>query len=307
MTSPPSLRAAIVPPAMVARVQTLAQENVEVRTLRYILGEPKIYEWAHSIGACTDPVLETLVPDFPPRELRMLVAEPELELFLWTGILDLNTVLTAWETHGPRVAGRKPSILDFGCGCGRLSRFLVPCAPIAEIHAADVNPDLVAWCDASLDGITTIATKVAPPLPYAEGTFDLVYSLSVLTHLPAEALGPWLAELRRIMRPGGVLVATTHGTRALERIRNEAELQKIVGLDSGSAARMLGELPSAKVLYRPYGEDRLAVTRAGSQYGTTFLSEAHARALAESAGLEVVDLAPAGLRGWQDVLVARKR
>jgi SAM-dependent methyltransferase len=301
------LRAAIVPPAMVARVETMCQENVEVRTLRYILGDQKIYEWAHSIGACTDPVLETLVPDFPPRELRMLVAEPDLELFLWTGILDLNTVLTAWETHGSPPAGRKPAILDFGCGCGRLSRFLVPCASIAEIHGADVNPDLAAWCDANLDGIETTTTNVMPPLPYEPATFDLVYSLSVLTHLPAEVLGTWLAEIHRVMRPGGILVATTHGTRALERIEREAELQKIVGLDSVSASRMLGELPTAKVIYRPYDRDRLAVTRAGAQYGTTFLSEAHARALAESAGFEPLDLIPGGLRGWQDVLIARKR
>jgi hypothetical protein len=70
---------------------------------------------------------------------------------------------------------------------------------------------------------------------------------------------------------------------------------------------MLRELPDAKVLYLPYGEEQIARTRAGSRYGTTFLSEPHARALATDAGFEVVDFLPGGLRGWQDVVVARRR
>lgn len=305
--SRPDLRAAIVPPAMKARVETLAAEDLEVRTLRYILGEPKIWEWAHSIGACSDPVLESLVPPFPPRELRLLVAEPEIELFLWTGILDLDLVLRAFEKHGDVPPGRRPAILDFGCGCGRLIRFLVPCAATADLHAADVNPDLVAWCQANLRGVSARTTGVEPPLPWSDGQFDLVYSLSVLTHLPEDALGPWLRELARILRPGGILVATTHGPRALERIEREAELQRVVGFGADHASRMLRDLPGAKVIYLPYGKDQLARTRAGTRYGTTFLSEPHARALADAAGLEVVDYLPAGLRGWQDVVVARRR
>jgi SAM-dependent methyltransferase len=306
MSGGPDLRAALVPPAMKARIETLAAENLEVRTLRYILGEPKIWEWAHSIGACTDPVLEALVPPFPPRELRLLVAEPEIELFLWTGILDLDLVLRVWERHGQAVPGRAPAILDFGCGCGRLVRFLAACAGIADIHAADVNPDLVAWCGTNLRGVQARVTAVSPPLPYAAGQFDLVYSLSVLTHLPEDALAPWLQELGRIIRPGGLLVATTHGVRALERIEREAEVQRVVGIDQGRAAGLLRELPAAQVLYLPYSEDRIARTRAGARYGTTFLSEPHARSLAAGAGFDVPEFLAGGLRGWQDVLVARK-
>jgi SAM-dependent methyltransferase len=300
------LRAAIVPPAMKARVETLAAENVEVKTLRLILGEPKIYEWAHSIGATTDPVLEAIVPPVPPRELRLLVAEPEVELFLWTGILDLDLVLTQWEKHGGAI-GTKPAILDFGCGCGRLMRFLVPCAGQADLHAADVNKNLVAWCQANLKGVSARVTGVAPPLPHAAGQFDLVYSLSVLTHLPEDAIGLWLGELARVIRPGGILVATIHGLRALERIEREADLQRVTGLDPKRAAGMLQDLAQAKVLYLPYDQAHLERTQAGSNYGTTFLSEPHVRAVASSAGFEVLDVIAGGLRGWQDVVVARKR
>ena len=203
-------------------------------------------------------------------------------------------------------AGRKPAILDFGCGCGRLLRFLVPGADLAEIHGAEVNPDLAAWCRGNLPGIDVVATLPSPPLPFAGGAFDFIYSLSVLTHLAEDAIGAWLRELARVMRPGGLLVATTHGPRALERIEHEAELQKIVGLEPARASRLLRELPEAKVLHLPYGADHLERTRAGSQYGTTFLSEAHVRALGAACGFDVLEVVPAGLRGWQDVVIARR-
>jgi SAM-dependent methyltransferase len=302
----PALRDLVVTPAMKARVQTLTSENPEVKTLRLILGEPKIWEWAHSVGASTDPVLESLVPPFPPRDLRLLVAEPDLELFLWTGAIDVNLVLSAYEAHGADPGGRKPAILDFGCGCGRLSRFLVPCGDAASLYAADVNPDLVSWCRTNLPEIETVASGVAPPLPWSDGTFDLVYSLSVLTHLPEEALGAWMRELARAMRKDAILVVTTHGPRALERIEAEAELQRVVGLERTRAGQMLRELPGKNVLYVPYGTAQAARSRAGSSYGTTFLSEPFVRDLATRAGFSVLELRAAGLRGWQDVLIARR-
>jgi SAM-dependent methyltransferase len=307
MTARTALRERIVPEAMKARVRELAETDVQVRTLRYILGEPKIWEWAHSVGACSDPVLASLVPPVPPRELRLLVAEPEAELFLWTGVLDLNLVLSAWEAHGPEPGERKPAILDFGCGCGRLLRLLLPCRDVASLHGAEVNPDLAAWCRENLPGADVLTTAPDPPLPHAERTFDLVYSLSVLTHLPEDALAAWVRELARVLRPGGLLVATTHGRRALERIESEAELQRVVGLDAARAGRILGDLETRRVLHVPYEPAHLLRTRAGPSYGTTFLSDAHVRAVASAAGFDVLDIVPAGMRGWQDVVVARRR
>ncbi|WPB81813.1 class I SAM-dependent methyltransferase [Archangium violaceum] len=45
------------------------------------------------------------------------------------------------------------------------------------------------------------------PLPYADGRFDLVLSMDVIEHLPRPE--PWLAELVRVLRPGGTLFLTT--------------------------------------------------------------------------------------------------
>ena len=243
----PALRAAIVPPAMKARVETLAAENVEVRTLRYILGEPKIYEWAHSIGACTDPVLESLVPPFPPRELRLLVAEPEIELFLWTGILDLDRraagVRVAWR--GSRAEARDP----------RLRLRLRPAAPIprpvrglADLHGAGRQPRARrvvpgATCPGSPRG----DGASSPRCPHGRAVRPRLLALG--PHPPPRGGDrPVARELARVIRPGGLLVATTHGARGpLERAERErGASQRVVGLRARRASPVCARRSSGR-------------------------------------------------------------
>ncbi|WP_293680907.1 class I SAM-dependent methyltransferase [uncultured Phenylobacterium sp.] len=55
-----------------------------------------------------------------------------------------------------------------------------------------------------------------PPLPYADQTFDLVYALSVFTHLPQDHQFAWLDELRRVLKPGRLLLTTIMNPFAYE-------------------------------------------------------------------------------------------
>jgi SAM-dependent methyltransferase len=60
-----------------------------------------------------------------------------------------------------------------------------------------------------------------PPLAFESESFDLVYALSVFTHLTAELQLAWRDELRRVLRPGGFLLVTTHGRSYLPRLDDE--------------------------------------------------------------------------------------
>jgi SAM-dependent methyltransferase len=65
-------------------------------------------------------------------------------------------------------------------------------------------------------------TEPGKPLPYAEGRFDLVVSMDVVEHLPEAALLPWLQEIFRVTKPGGLVFLTTpnyasNGLNLLER------------------------------------------------------------------------------------------
>jgi len=80
---------------------------------------------------------------------------------------------------------------------------------VRELWGVDVDADAIAWCRASLPGHYRVIGP-APPMPLATGFFDVVLASSVFTHLDeARQLG-WIAELHRVLRPGGLLIASTH-------------------------------------------------------------------------------------------------
>lgn len=112
------------------------------------------------------------------------------------------------------VAGRDfddlANVLDWGCGCGRISRYFRDRGPDA-FTGADVDADNVAWCRKNLPFGRFETIPLHPPTQFADGTFDLVIGISVFTHLREPDQFQWLEELKRITRPGAVLLLTVHG------------------------------------------------------------------------------------------------
>ncbi|MDF2753739.1 MAG: hypothetical protein K0S82_2122, partial [Gaiellaceae bacterium] len=126
----------------------------------------------------------------PPARLRLMVAGvPGAEWFLAGGRAAAQSIRDAV----PEPLESMGSILDFGCGCGRVVRWWRELP--AEIHGSDFNPTLVRWCRENLSFGAFQVNGPEPPLRYADDSFDLVYALSVLTHLPVEIQRRWLDEL----------------------------------------------------------------------------------------------------------------
>jgi SAM-dependent methyltransferase len=114
-----------------------------------------------------------------------------------------------WEFFAARVAPSlppRPVIVDLGCGPGLFLRDLGRRYPSASLHGYDVTPAMIEHARQLTDVALTLALHdvTAKPLPHAPGSVHLVAMSSVL-HVVDEPL-PVLAEIRRVLAPGGVFL-----------------------------------------------------------------------------------------------------
>ncbi len=188
-----------------------------------LVGSWKLYERGLALrGGVGEPVEDSLRDEWPlpPVRLRVsVIADPDPTYFLRSGRdqLDLTTRLL---TRSGVSLGPAHEALDFGCGCGRMARWW-PTVFEAKLFGCDYNPDLVDWCDHNLAFMDASVNELEPPLPYPSGKFNFIYALSIFTHLPRDLEQAWLAELRRVLAPGGHLLFSVSGEGFTEGLSAE--------------------------------------------------------------------------------------
>jgi SAM-dependent methyltransferase len=136
----------------------------------------------------------------------------------------LDLLPTDWSFEGKRV-------LDFGCGAGRTLRHFLAEAESGELWGADIDIASIAWLEANLcPPLHALRSRPAPPLELEGGSFDLIWAISVFTHLTDHSLA-WLAELHRLLRPEGLLMASYTGRWSSEPLAGEPWDEDRVGMN----------------------------------------------------------------------------
>lgn len=150
----------------------------------------------------------------PPSVLMMRVSgNDDVEVFLQTGLRIAGNMIDCIDRHWR--GARPPRLLDWGCGCGRMTQFIPELIPGVELTGCDLDAEAIGWMRERMPDSAFEVTGPFPPLPFADGSFDVVTACSVMTHLKWEVQRQWLAEIRRVLAPGGLFVATVHGERAV--------------------------------------------------------------------------------------------
>jgi SAM-dependent methyltransferase len=110
------------------------------------------------------------------------------------------------------------TVLDFGCGTGRTLVAFESEVEHAQLVGCDIHPESIAWAQANLAPPFEFFTcGESPPLEQPAGRFDLIYAMSVFTHITYE-WSNWVAELHRVMGPGGIVVISVLGPAMARQI-----------------------------------------------------------------------------------------
>ena len=239
-------------------------------------------------------------PGVPPRRLRARTGAPGSAQFAQSGRK------AAEELAGllSEPLARRHEILDFGCGPARVLPHIAALAPDARCSGCDVDAEAVAWARARHPELRFSVSRYEPPLPFADATFDLVYSISVLSHLDEHRQDAWLAELERVLVPGGTALLSVHGAHAFEQFRSG----RVRTAWSSSQAFARGPLAADEFTFVPYRRsiwNRAELPGIGGGYGLAFHGERYVRAHWRS-WFQVECVAPRALTDWQDVAVLRK-
>jgi len=247
-------------------------------------------------------------PDFPSAEIqRQFVGSAYEDALDEAG----KFYAFAQEAMSDRAYKASPGqgYLDFGCGWGRIGRFFLRDFDAQDMVGVDIDPGMVEFCaNANLPGrFETIAN--GQPLPFADGSFRLITAYSVFTHLPPPLFRAWLAELLRVLAPGGQLVFTVEPPRFLdmvEAIAPDADNAWMAALSvfKDRLPQLRADLANEGIAYLPSGGGDY---REPDVYGETAVTARFVAKEAAPHGGEVVRYIDDPAQFWQAAVVIRKR
>ncbi|HET9074680.1 MAG TPA: class I SAM-dependent methyltransferase [Solirubrobacteraceae bacterium] len=268
------------------------------------------WEWRSAAGWLRRRLLELSADvlearsSLPPRRLRARVGAPGPGEFTRGGAALAEALLARAE---PALGGPPTAVLDFGCGAGRV---LAPLArrlgPAARVCGVDVDAEATAWAAAHLAGVDVRASGALPPLEHPDASFDLVYSISVFSHLDAAAQDAWLAELARVLAPGGRALLSVHGPSALEAFTSGRVSTAWCAPGAFAALAPLERTGFLTVPYRVSRWSRGDLPGVGEGYGLSFHDPAYVRAH-WGRWLAIEAILPRAVSGWQDLVIAAPR
>lgn len=277
----PSLSTRLIPPAMLDVIKRSPALYGVGRKARFALGSRLGARPVAGIGRAhyNDFMLTSTAPD---KVASYMAGAEQFVDILEAAVKEAGR---DWDAIG--------RALEIGCGYGRIVRRLSRRLPGERIAVCDMIEEGARFTASEFGATQVPVMERAHPKP--SDTYDLVYLLSVYTHLPRAVVHANLADVARALKPGGIVVFTIHGQGSAE----QAERYEQFWLDKPAVLAALAREGYYYARYPYYTAD----------YGLTWFSRAAVEALVAEAApdLEPLSYRAMQLDGHQDVFVYRKR
>jgi SAM-dependent methyltransferase len=159
------------------------------------------------------------------------------------GLMRANEVDEAVQITLRYIPGKQSKVLEAGAGTGRVVRYLVELG-FEDVHGIELNEDAVAILRRSYPELKVIQGDIMR-MPYDDATFDVVASYGVVEHFPSRGVVEPLLALYRVLKPGGIAVATVPSFNTLRQLlhRREVVVEAIVPRRSCHWRKLLRKSP----------------------------------------------------------------
>lgn len=219
-----------------------------------------------------------------PQKLQERIVGGYFNDFVRSGNQCVEELSNALEKAG-KTYGDFGSVLDFGCGVGRILICLKKAYPHLDLYGCDIDSEGINYCQSVLSNYGTFKLNpFAPPSLFDSNKFDFIYGISVFSHLPEDLQFAWLSELKRISKPDGILILS------IENIKSRVIL----------SANQLDELLEKGFYY--FDGDK---TQGLPEFYKTTLHTHEYINTKWAKYFEIIDIIPKGIMNHQDLIICR--
>ncbi len=214
--------------------------------------------WLFTHGYDSNPLVRQILPSTPNEEIQKKFTGR-------SGHLALSQAFAAYKlfkailTEHYKDIRHCERVMDFGCGWGRIIRFFLRDIDGQGLWGIDCYGEMIELCRSQGLPCQFMAIDPIPPTSFPSESFDLVYLYSVFSHLSEETHLKWLEEFRRILKPGGIVIATTRPRKHILICYEQSKQTDIEDWQRGGALSFLepekaqADYDAGKFVHSPVG------------------------------------------------------
>ena len=246
----------------------------------------------------------------PNSSMRKTTASGSIRKYFTSGIECYVPIVVMAEKYGLNLRDGNLNILDFGCGVGRVLLQFTRNYSNNNYYACDIDDTSINFIKRNYKNVKSYANDHTPPLDYRDSSFDLIYSISIFSHLNLEDQDAWLAELSRVVNKDGYLFLTIEGSHSIKWWLAEA-----FNMNESDAQN---KLKNEGFIFKEYDNWKKTtkssnIFRASSQlvgvksaYGSMALSKCFINKNWNKYNLEVIDIIEGVVGTRQDLVILKK-